>query len=328
MKKVIDDERLIYKCCKMYYETELSQQEIADALGVSRVSISRMLHAGRESGIVKIQVISPNRLTYTKLEQELEQLYGLKEAVVVENTPLTTEYDLISAISQETLHVLETYLHDNDIVGVSMGMTLHNICHVIRKNTDAINCTFVPILGGISPGSSATVNIHSNQIAQEFAQLFGGQYVEFFSPAIFSDPAVLSGLMKEAPMQRVLQYYREVKTLIMGIGTPNRFGSTMIRAGYITREKLDEMVQQGIVGDLSLQFFDRNGNTDQFRDFNSRVAGMPLEQMRNVENRIGIGSGERKADAIFGALNGGFVNILITDQQCAQRLLVMKKEGS
>lgn len=325
MRKVVDDPRLIYKCCKIYYEENRSQQEIADLLGVSRVSVSRMLCAGRELGIVKIQIVSPNHLTYSKLERQLEQCYGLKEAVVVENSPLTTTYDQLSVLSTETLNLLETYIHDNDVVGVSMGMTLHNICRGTRQNTNNINCTFVPILGGISSGRSATVNIHSNQIALSFAQLFGGQYVEFFSPAIFSDPAVLKGFMKEAPMQRILQYYREIRTVIMGIGTPNRAGSTMLRAGYITQEQIQGLVQKGVAGDLSLQFFDRNGNTEPFEEFNSRVAGMPLELLREVENKICIGSGAHKAEAVHGALRGGFVNILVTDQECALKLLELGK---
>lgn len=326
VRRVVDDPRLIYKCCKLYYEENRGQQEIADLLGISRVSVSRLLSAGRESGIVQIQIVSPNHLTYSKLEQELEQVYGLKEAVVVENSPLSTTYDHISTLSTETLSLLETYLHDQDVVGVSMGMSLHNICHGTRKNTNNINCMFVPMVGGISTGRDQTVNIHSNQIAQNFAQLFGGRYIDFFAPAIFTDPAVLEGFMKEAPMQHVLQYYKEIKTAIMGIGIPNRAGSTMIRAGYITQEMMDELVERGAVGDISLQFFDRNGEFEQFRAFNSRVAGMSLTQLRGVENKIGISSGVQKAEAIYGALRGGFVNILITDQECALKLLEMGKQ--
>lgn len=56
-------------------------------------------------------------------------------------------------------------------------------------------------------------------------------------------------------MRRIQQYYREVKTVIMGIGTPNRAGSTMLRAGYITQDQLRGLVAQGVAGDLSLQFF-------------------------------------------------------------------------
>ena len=61
MKKLIDDAELIYRCCKLYYEDRLSQHQIADQLAVSRVTVSRMLSAGRDMGIVRIQVVEPEQ---------------------------------------------------------------------------------------------------------------------------------------------------------------------------------------------------------------------------------------------------------------------------
>ncbi len=326
MRKVVDDPRLIYKCCKLYFEEGLSQQEIADRLMLSRVSVCRMIKAGREQGMVVVQVLSPNRLEYSRLEQKLEQLYGLKEAVVAENSPLNTHFDQMTLIGTETNKLLESYLHDGDVVGVSMGMTLHNVCCSPRPSTDSIHCTFVPILGGINAGRSSTANIHANRIALEFARLYGTEYVEFFAPAIFSDRNIMQGFMKEKPMQRILQYYKEIKTVIMGIGIPDRGGSTMVKAGYITEQELNHMVQQGVVGDLLLQFYNRDGRVEPYQSFNERVAGMPLSQLRQVENKIGIGSGLAKADAIYGALQGGYINILVTDEECAMRLIEMGEE--
>lgn len=328
MRKVVNDPRLIYKCCKLYYEEFLGQQEIANHLGISRVTVSRMLKAGRDMNMVVVQVHSPNSLEYNRLEQELEQLYGLREVIVVENSSLSTRYDHQTALGTATIRLLENYLTDNQMVGVSMGMTLHNVCRCPRQSEKNIACTFVPILGGISSGRTSTISIHSNQIASEFAHLFGAQYVEFFSPAIFSDKSVLKGFMMEAPMQKIQQYYREIKTVIMGIGIPNRAGSTMIKAGYITTEQMNELVERGVIGDVSLQFYDRNGNTELFREFNDRVAGMPLEQLRQVDNKIGIGSGIQKAEAVYGAILGGYINILVTDEECAQHLLKMRKDES
>ena len=53
MKKIVDDWRLIYKVCSLYYEDDMRQQEISDYLGISRATISRMLQKGKESGIVR-----------------------------------------------------------------------------------------------------------------------------------------------------------------------------------------------------------------------------------------------------------------------------------
>lgn len=44
---------------KMYYEEDLTQNEIAKRLGVSRPLVSKMLADAKEAGIVTIQINSP-----------------------------------------------------------------------------------------------------------------------------------------------------------------------------------------------------------------------------------------------------------------------------
>lgn len=326
MIKLVNDSRLIYKCCKLYYEEELSQQEIADRLNVSRVSVSRMLKTGREMGMVVIQVISPNELTYSHLEQRLEELYGLKEVVVVEKSPLVTRYDHQTMLGIEAVKLLENYLQDGEMVGVSMGVTLHNVCHSPRHTEKMFDCTFIPLLGGISVETQAIERIHSNQIAASFAKKFGGKYIEFYAPAMFSTKEIMEGFMNERPMRRIKKCYQQISTVIMGVGIPVRAASTMVKAGYISSAEVNEMVTKGMVGDLLLQFFDRNGDTYKFREFNERVAGMPLEQMKGVNNKIAVASGEAKAEAVYGAIKGKYVNILVTDRDCAEKLIKIGEE--
>lgn len=327
MKKIVENERLIYKCCKLYYENMMTQQRIAQQLGVSRVSVSRMLQAGREMEMVKVQVISPDALTYTHLAQDLEQLFGLKEVIVVENDPLGTQYDDQNAMSAATLNLLENCLHENDVVGVSMGLTLHHICLGKREKTEPIPCIFVPTVGGIQNTRSRNNHIHANRVAADFAHMFGAQYIEFFAPAIFSNREVLESFSHEAPMQEILYYYERMKTILFGVGVPRRFSSTVTKAGYMTTEELNYMVELGAVGDLSLQFFDKNGETQQFREFNERVTGLSLQQIKRIENKICIAGGKTKARAILGAIRGGYISMLVTDQECAEMLVAMGKEN-
>jgi DNA-binding transcriptional regulator LsrR (DeoR family) len=47
---------------------------------------------------------------------------------------------------------------------------------------------------------------------------------------------------------------------------------------------------------------------------------MKLEQLRHVERSVGIAGGPRKYKAILGALRGGWINVLITDQANAEKL--------
>ena len=69
MKKIIDDIRLIYKCCSLYYEDNMSQQEISETLQISRPSVARMIKSGRRSGIVKIEIKNPDNLMFANMER-------------------------------------------------------------------------------------------------------------------------------------------------------------------------------------------------------------------------------------------------------------------
>ena len=64
MKKIVDDNRLIYKCCYLYYMDGLGQKEICDQLGISRATVSRLLKAGKENGVVRIELDNPDSILY------------------------------------------------------------------------------------------------------------------------------------------------------------------------------------------------------------------------------------------------------------------------
>ena len=48
---------------------------------------------------------------------------------------------------------------------------------------------------------------------------------------------------------------------------------------------------------------------------------MHLEQLRRARRSVGIAGGARKYEAILGALNGGLINVLITDRMNAESLV-------
>ena len=86
MRKLVDDVRLIFKCfkcCSLYYQDGIGQREICELLGISRPTVSRMLNAGKELGIVKIEIHNPDNLMYGQLERELEKKFNLQEVIIV-----------------------------------------------------------------------------------------------------------------------------------------------------------------------------------------------------------------------------------------------------
>lgn len=322
MKKIVDDWRLIYKVCSLYYEDNMRQQEISDYLGISRATISRMLQKGKESGIVRVEVVNPIQFSYGKLEKALERKYGLKEVIVVESSSLDTHAESLTKMYEKAALYLSQFFHDGDYIGVSMGFTLHNVAMVRRAFPKENRYMFVPVIGGISPRNINGVDVQSNQIAREFADKFGGNYTQFLAPALFSEKKIKDYFLKEKSVNFIFEDFQKLDTLVMGIGA-NDTGtdSTLIHAGYITDEEVQEFAGNGVVGNVALQFFDIHGNTEKFEMFNERVAGMEREMMKKVRNRIGIAGGIERVQAVKGAINGGYINMLITNNECAEKLL-------
>ena len=321
MKKIVDDLRLIYKVCCLYYEDDMKQQEISDYLGISRATVSRMLQMWKEQGLIKIEVINPVKFSYGKLEKALEKKYGLKDVIIVEGTALDTKEEASTRLYEEAAIYLAESFREGEHIGVSMGYTLHNVAMSKVKFSIDKQLKFVPLIGGVSHGTEEGADVQSNQIAKEFADKFGGTYTQFLAPAVFSKRTTLDYFLQEESVNFIFDEFKKLSTIIMGIGIPERTESTLIRAKYTSIAEMDEFVKMGAVGDVSLQFFDENGDREKFKHFNERVAAMPFEIANNVPRRIGIVAGAKKAKAVKSAIAGKYINILITNIDCANALL-------
>jgi DNA-binding transcriptional regulator LsrR (DeoR family) len=51
---------------------------------------------------------------------------------------------------------------------------------------------------------------------------------------------------------------------------------------------------------------------------------MPLSRIRAIPLRIGIASGRQKARSVIAAIRGGFINMLITNEDCARNMIESK----
>jgi dihydroxyacetone kinase-like protein len=73
---------------------------------------------------------------------------------------------------------------------------------------------------------------------------------------------------------------------------------------------------RGVVGDMSLRFFDREGR-HVASPVEDRVIALTLEQHRAIPLRIAVAGGDSKREALLAAATGGLFNILVTDSETA-----------
>ena len=305
--------KFLYKIAQAYYEDALTQREIALRLGISRIKVSRLLQQARDEKIVQIAIVPPVD-SHADLERALEKRFGLLEAVIV--TPAS--YDqatVVAALGPAAAEILVRGLEGKEVVGLSWGSTLHAVIEALPV-MNWPDLTIVQLLGGLGRPEA---EVHGTDLARRMAQAFNSKLRLIPAPGVVKSKLVRDALIEDPQISDTLALGARADVVILGIGIPLH-GSVVSQSEILSQEEVAQLMNDGAVGDIALRFLDRDGNLVDHEVY-ERMIGLPLEQIRNVPRRIGVAGGEGKLDVIRGALMGGYINVLITDDLTAMALL-------
>ena len=174
------------------------------------------------------------------------------------------------------------------------------------------------LFGGVgNPAAEA----HAARLTQRFADLTGARADVPARPRHRQLRSSARGARwRTASCRRRSTASTEVTLALVGIGALEPSSLLQSSGNIFSDAELRALGEQGAVGDICLRFFDADGERVE-SDVDRRVIGVTLEQLRGPTARVGIAGGERKYEAIRGALRGGWINVLITDTPTAERLL-------
>jgi DNA-binding transcriptional regulator LsrR (DeoR family) len=310
-----DELRLMTKVARMYHEQGLRQTEIMDRLNMSQSTISRLLQRAEKAGIVRITVSVPSG-AHPELEEELQEKYGLKEAIVVES--IEDDDQIVRDLGPAAAYYVETTLKSNDVVGISSwSAALLAMVNSMQPNVRAAGAKVVQILGGVgNPGAE----VHATQLTRRFADLVNGTATLLPAPGVVGSAEARDVLMKDRYVREAVETAGHLTVALVGIGAVEPSRLLASSGNVFSSKELETLRAQGAVGDICLRFFDRQG-VPVVTPLNGRVIGLELEQLRGANRVVGVAGGKRKLAAIRGALVGKWVNVLITDFATAQRLV-------
>ncbi|CAH8717499.1 sugar-binding transcriptional regulator [Paenibacillus thiaminolyticus] len=310
IKKMID-------AAKMYYFMDCSQQDIADKLGVSRPTVSRFLQQAREDGLVQIRILDPSEDTH-RLAYQLKDKYRLKKAIVV---PVPHyEEDLIGEyLAEDASRYLDELITDGDTIALAWGETIYQVAHKLNHK-HVSNVNVVQWQGGVSQSGTNTYSC-------EIMHLFGSAYhtSPYFLPlpVIVDHPLVKQAIESERHMRAVLDMGEQANIALYSVGVPVP-NSPVLPVQYFTEEEVKELAGRAC-GEIGARFYDADGRIC-LPELDARTIGIPLDSLARKEHSILVAGGPGKVEAIFGALQGGYANVLITDQFTAKSLADKEKE--
>lgn len=298
------DEALLARAAWLYYNDGLTQGEVGDELNLSRIKVSRLLEAGRASGLIQIRINSRHH-GCLELETRLTERFGLDDCRVI---PTLERGDVNERIGQAAAQYLMAALQPGALLAVGWGQTVSISIRMLGHVAKERGVGLVTLTGGVRTyvDGMRTANWDRNVHVIP-------------APLLVSDPGLAAALHREPAVASLMDMALAADYKLVGVGGLEP-GATVVVQGYLSPADVEPLRRRGAVGDILCQFFDREGRRLDL-PMHDRVVGVGVELLRGADRVVGAAGGPGKVEPIAAALRGGILDILITDEPTAQAVL-------
>ncbi|MQA10626.1 MAG: sugar-binding transcriptional regulator [Pseudonocardiaceae bacterium] len=307
------DQDLLVRAARLYYQENRSQQEIANALEVSRSNVSRMLAAARDRGIVEVRINDPTGREL-ELERELTEAYGLRDCRVADTHG---GEQLLPRVGDLGGRWVQENLRSGQRIGVSWGRTLQAVVQHV-PDFGGLDIEVVPLVGGLS---SVDSEITGEELVRDLAGRLGGRFQRLHAPALLTSDTGRDVLLAEPTIASALAAAREVSVALVGIGSFGTGSSAAIvdalNLSDTERARFDATKP---AGDVCARFFDSSGAAIT-GPVNDRVLAISLADLARIPMVVGVAAGPEKSRGVLGVLRSKAVDVLICDSSLARALI-------
>lgn len=304
-------EQLAVRICWHYYNLGMTQQEIAEKLGINRVRVNRLLAEARRRGIVRVTIHS-KLAESVDLEHRLAERFGLDLVeVVVGGTE--DEQRLAEVVGAAAAATLTPLYQDGMTIGVGWGVTLKALAQATEERA-LKGAAVVPMLGSLTRRSS----IDTFEAATDLARRLHAECYYLPGPVVCDSEASRDTLAQQPMMREVHLKIQAADIALVSVGGVD--SGTIRRSGMVTDAEYREVTALGAIGNFLGYYFDGEARIIDHA-INRRVIGFHPREFVKVPRRIMISGGAAKAPILRALLANGYFTGLITDEATAARLL-------
>ncbi len=304
---------ILVQVADMYYSRRLSQQQIAESLGVSRSLVALYLQKAREQGIVRIEVVNPQSVN-TDLNQRLKAFGRLRRLEIVPVNPLSASITCQSSAAALAFH-LDAVINNGDCLGVGFGEMTAEVAGQFPRTRDR-KVDVVAITGEPSFIPAGMVSPVHRQV-ERIAAAFNGQPYYLPAPLVLETEQTCQLLSNDASIRPVTNRWDRLTHIICDISPISTSGFFDDIPGS---ETLSELCGMDCVGEICMRFFDREARF-LYHPMNKRVMSISAKQISRVENVLVAASGVESSVAVACLVKCGLVTDLFLDEDLARAVL-------
>jgi len=304
--------RQIHEVLVLYYVQGLTQAEVGRRLGVSTSKVNRLLQKAREMGMVEVTIRTPHTFD---LESRLKAIFGITEALVIPRIADDLNA-MVETLGRAGADCLLRYVRDGDVIAIGGGSSVYAVAQALEP-TRSYDVAVVPILGGVQGSAYTDVNYLATQIAQRL----GGRAYQFHAPAFVDTLEQREMLLSLGPVKEVADIARQADLALIGVGTMDYETSRYVKFTALSAEDMQRISQVWSgVGEIGARVFDTEGRPCAV-EHEKRLVGLTLPELRQIPLSIAVAATSTKALPLYGALRGGYLDVLVTDAAAASGIL-------
>ncbi len=314
MSKKVIDQQLITKIAHLYYEDNLSINQITNLIDLTRQTVSKAILKAKKDCIVQITIVDPEDKKLKEFEENSAKKLSLKKIFLTDVFNYENDY-LVKNVAQLGAKVFLGLLKPNMKIGVSLGRTIYELTEYLNELKDnSLRLSIVEIIGGMSRISDVSMG---SDIPRRFSQKIKAIIYYLSAPAFTKDITTRDAMLRDENINKTLS--EKIDMFFVGIG--NVFAdTTLIKNEIIRPEEYKELLKKEAVGVINGTFYDINGKIIDFSGNDRRIA-ISLENLINHPFSVGLAGGIDKEKSIVGAIKGKFINRLITDRKTLEKVL-------
>lgn len=300
-------DRLALDAAKLYHVGRLSQQEVADALHLSRPHVSKLLSSAREQRFVRTVVTDP-RETDQSLLTELRERFDLADlrlVVPVGRGPM----DQRRALGAGAAEMLDSHATSGrDIIGFwweGAGQDVLEAMARMRTRTRAL-----VQFDGAEPGGRV------NPALAAFTERTAAAVHTYPEPILHESIARRLEAENSPHTRRALALQAECDIAVFDAGT---WTGTALSMSELVSEEERRLVEEHAVGRICGRFIDAQGRVVA-PSLSQRVVGPTLSDLRRIKRSVLVASGAELLPVIRATLENRYANHLVTDVETASAL--------
>ncbi|WP_130832848.1 transcriptional regulator LsrR [[Erwinia] mediterraneensis] len=304
----MNEEELLARTAWFYYHDGLTQNEIGDRLGLTRLKVCRLLEKGRQSGVIRVQINSRYE-GCLHLEDALLQRFGLQQVRVLPHT----DSNINERLGIGAAHLLMNLLKPDQLLGIGFGEAAMSTLQHLSGFIGSQGLSLVTLSGGVGT------------YMRGIGQLDTACGVSIIPAPLRTSSATVAAIFRqESSVRDVMLTASAADVAIVGIGSLNqKLQATILRSGYISEGEQQLFSRKGAVGDVLGYFMQRNGEPVEHLPIHDELVALSPDELRLIPTVVGVAGGVEKAEAIVAALQGRRINALVTEESTAQAMLAL-----